>query len=180
METKGLAGRIDTPTITIKVKVGDKTEKVEFPQITIGDWWEVKKWSMESMALMKDAGQKPVDMWALLMSISSGVDEVSLRGKTKPQREKIQREASMDLFSKLDHGIQLVMFHQSLKHEDPEISREDADRIISYGIEDRGQYMRAMMYFVYGLTPEAITELTEGDTPLTTKNDQDIPSEDEQ
>jgi len=178
MKTKGLAGRIDTPTITIKVKVGDKTERVEFPQITIGDWWEIKKWSMQSMALMKEAGEEPVDMWALLMAINSGVDEVSLRGKTKEQKEKIQRKASMGLFGKLDHGIQLIMFHQSLKHDDPEISREDADRIISYGIEDRGQYMRAMMYFVCGLTPEAIAELTESDNPL--ESNQDTPSEDAQ
>lgn len=180
MKTKGLAGKIDTPTISIKVKVGDKVHNVDFPQITIGDWWEVKKWSMQSMALMKDAGQEPTDMWALLMNISSGIDEIALRGKTKAQKEKIRREASMELFGKLDHGVQLVMFHQSLKHEDPEISREDADRIISYGIEDQGQYIRAMMYFVYGLTPEAVEELTEGDSPLETKSNQDTPSEDEQ
>jgi len=34
------------------------------------------------------------------------------------------------------------------------------------------------MYFVYGLTPEAITELTESDNPL--ESNQDTPSEDAQ
>lgn len=156
MKIKDLAKKVKTPTIDIMIKLGDTEEKFAFPQLTVGDWKEIKR--LASM-----------DMWKMLLNISGGVDEKALKGKSKAEREDAKQRAGMDMFKELDHGIQLAMFYQSLKHVDSDLEEEDVDRIISYGIQDQAVYARALTFFIYGISEEAMAEVeaeAEADNPL--------------
>ena len=145
MNIREMANAVTTPKILVTITTGKGTEKLALPQLTVGDWKQIKR-------------TVGTDMWEMLLSLSSGLDEEALRGKSKKERAEIQKKAGMEMFEKLGHDLQLSMFTQSLKHLDPEITEEEVDRLISYGIQDRGEYIRAMLFFVYGIQPEALEE----------------------
>jgi len=145
MNIREMANAVTTPKILVTITTGKGTEKLALPQLTVGDWKQIKR-------------TVGTDMWEMLLSLSSGLDEEALRGKSKKERAEIQKKAGMEMFEKLDHALQLAMFTQSLKHLDPEITEEEVDRLISYGIQDRGEYIRALLFFVYGIQPEALEE----------------------
>ena len=141
---------------------------MECPQITIGDWKDIKESSTNGF-----------DQWSILLKMSSGVDERALAGKSKKEKEEIRNEAGMRLFEQIDQSVQLAMFWKSLKHNDPDITEEQVDRIISYGITDKNAYVKALMFLLQGVKPEDIEEAQEDGTPLAKKGP-DTPTKGEQ
>lgn len=172
MKARDIIKKVTTPRIKVPIAVDGKSDFFEFAQLTIGDWKEIKLECDREKALLVKEGlenAESFDMWSMLLDISSGMDESVLKGKSKAQREEIQRKTGMDMFQKIGHGIQLSMFLHSVQHDDPEVTREDVDKLISYGITDKAAYFRALTFFVYGVNPDDIVAAAEeesGDTPL--------------
>lgn len=145
MNLKETINEVTTPKIVVSVETSKGTQKIGLPQLTVGDW----------KAIRQSAG---ADMWSMLLELSSGLDEETLKGKSKKERAELQRKAGMEMFKHLGHELQLAMFTQSIKHLDPEITEDEVDRLISYGIKDRTEYIRVLLFFVYGMEPEALEE----------------------
>ena len=154
MKISEISEKIRTPYIKLPVEVDGKTVKIDCPQITIGDWKDIK-----------DDPDSGFDQWETLLNMSAGMDESALAGKSKKEQAAMRNEAGMQLFKKLDHGIQLAMFYKAFHRDDPTITKEQVDRIISYGVTDKGAYIRAMMFLVNGVKPDDIEE-ADADTPL--------------
>ena len=147
MNLKETINEVTTPRIVVSVETSKGTEKIGFPQLTVGDWKAIK--ADPTVGFNK---------WEELLAFSQEVAKESLKGKTKKEREQIQQEYGMKLFRKVDEGLQLAMFTKSLQHLDPDITEDEVDRIISYGIKDREAYVRALLFFLYGMEPEALEE----------------------
>jgi len=168
MKLHDLATKVHVPTCDVTITTEDKkTEILAVPRLSIGDWKAIKAQSIKDKLEAQQSGKaveggKVVDMWAMLLDISNQVDEKALKGKTDEQKEEIRRQAGMKLFKDLDHNIQLMMFHRALRHIDPEVTEKEADDLISYGIEDQGEYMKALMFLIYGVKVEE----TEAEAPL--------------
>jgi hypothetical protein len=154
MNIREIETKVRTPHIKVPVEVDGKTVYIDCPQITVGDWKDIK-----------DDPHSGFDQWENLLNMSAGVDESSLTGKSKKEQAAIRNKMGLDLFKKLDHGIQLAMFYKAFQREDPEITREQVDRIISYGITDKTAYIKAMMFLVNGVKQEDI-EAMDDDNPL--------------
>jgi len=168
MKASEMEKQIRAPHINVPVEINGKVEQLSCPQITIGDWKDIKE----------NGG---FDQWSTLLSMSAGMDERALAGKSKKEKEELRNEAGMKLFSDIDQGIQLAMFAHSLRHDDPEITEEQVDRLISYGIVDKNAYVRALMFLLQGVKPEDIEEAQEADNPLASKEkDQGTPTAKEQ
>lgn len=167
MKLRDLAAKVHVPTYAIEIVTDGGVEKLELPRLSIGDWKAIKNRSSQELAQAKEVGKRPVDMWAMLLAISDQVDEATLKGKTEKEKEDIRRKAGMRLFQDLDHNIQLMMFHRSLSHIDPEVTEAEADSLISYGIPDQADYMKALMFLIYGVRAEDVegAETPLGDQP---------------
>ena len=155
MKASEIDAKIRAPHINVPVEVNGKIEQLECPQITIGDWKDIKAESPGGF-----------DQWSILLKMSSGMDERALAGKSKKEKEEIRNQSGLDLFAQIDQSVQLAMFSKSLKHNDPEITEEQVDRIISYGITDKNAYVKALMFLLQGVKPEDIEEAQEDDNPL--------------
>ena len=155
MKASEIEAKIRTPYIKIPVEVEGKTVKMDCPQITVGDWKDIKN--------DPDSG---FDQWSILLDMSAGMDESALAGKTKKEKAEIRNQAGMDLFKKLDHGIQLAMFYKAFHRDDPTITEEGVDRIISYGITDKSEYIKAMMFLIQGVRPEEVEAVEEADADI--------------
>ena len=165
LDGKALKEEIGIPTCTVMIlkKDGSKTP-FDLPRLSVGDLKVIKNQSMAELAKAKESGKKATDMWALLLSMSEGADEAKLAKLTEEEQGKLRQRAGIKMFKELDHNLQLKMFHLSLKHLDPEITEETTDWIISYGIEDQGEYMKALMFLPYGKQIESAE--TAGEVPL--------------
>ena len=182
MKGKTLVKKIRRPYISVPVQTESGEEKIDFPQITKGDWDSVKLACAEHRKQLIEAGveqEKVFDLWAMLLEISSGIDESTLAGKNEKEREEAMRKHGMDMFKRIDHFLQVEIFWRSLLHDDPEITRDEVDEIISYGIADMAQYVQALTFFIYGAKPEDIVKT--GETPLLRSDKSSpTPSEEEQ
>lgn len=167
MKASEIAKKVKKQSITIPIQVGDDMVDLEFPQITKGDWEEIRLACNLHRKELLEAGadaEQAFDMWAMLLELSSGIDETLLEGKSDKEKEQITKQHGMEMFKKLDHFLQVEVFFRSLKRSDPDITRDEVDQVISYGIKDMGQFISALVYFVYGAKPEEIGK--KADTPL--------------
>lgn len=147
---KDLAKRIKPETMSVTVDIEGQLEAFNLYPITVGGWAEVKK-------------KCSIDMWNILLALSEGVSEDNLRGLSEEEQLEKRKDAGMQLLKKLDHAVQLQMFHESLRPWDPQISLDETDKIISYGVTDQKEYFQMVMFLVYGVNPE---EAVEDDAPL--------------
>jgi len=162
-----LAKKVKRQSITIPVQLENESVDLEFPQITKGDWEEIRLACNLHRKKLLEAGadaDKAFDMWAMLLELSSGIDESLLVGKTDAEREQITKQHGMEMFKRLDHYLQVEVFYRSLLRSDPDITKDEVDQIISYGIKDMGQFISALVYFVYGAKPDEIGK--KADSPL--------------
>ena len=170
MKASEIEAKVRTPHINVPVELENgKVIQLECPQITIGDWRDIKE----------DSGNT-FSQWEILLDMSAGMDEHLLAGKSKKEQDALRNEAGMQLFRKVDQGIQVAMFLRSLRHDDPDITEEQVDRIISYGIVDKSAYVRALMFLLNGVKPEEIEAAQADDTPLAKKASKDTPTTDGQ
>ena len=181
MKARDIVKKATTPRIKVPIVVNEKDDFFEFPQLTVSDWKEIKLECDREKALLVKEGLEDAesfDMWAMLLDISSGMDETLLKGKSKAQREEMQRRTGMEMFEKVGHGIQLSMFFHSVKHDEPEITKDEIDKLISYCLPDRGAYFRALTFFIYGVNPDDIVKAKEteesADSPLELKDNTDL------
>jgi len=147
---KDLAKRIKPETMSVTVDIAGQLEAFDLYPITVGGWAEVKK-------------KCSIDMWNILLSLSEGVSDDNLQGLSEEEQLEKRKDAGMELLKKLDHAVQLQMFHEALRPWDAQISLDETDKIISYGVIDQKEYFQMVMFLVYGVNPE---DITEGETPL--------------
>ena len=175
---KVLRDEIGIPTCKVMITKKDGTQvPLEIPRLSVGDLKVIKNQSLEEAAKAKESGRKVTDMWGLFLSMGEDVDESKLSKLPEEDQDRIRRQAGMKMLHEIDHSLQLKMFYLALRHLDPEITEDIVDWIISYGIEDQGEYMKALMFLPYG--KQAVTEET-GKVPLGTEEARpDTPSEGE-
>jgi len=139
-----LVAQIATPTRDVTVKLADGTEtKIPVAQLTIMDWRDIKN----------DVG---MDMWATLLGIYS-------KAETMTDEEK--EEAGESLLSEFDHKLQLAMYQRGLKYWAPDITPEQANHIISYGIEDQGELLTGLFFMLQGTAAEEIADAAKEEQP---------------
>ena len=57
---------------------------------------------------------------------------------------------------KFNYGMRLAMFHKSLRRWEPEITIEQVDNLISYGIEDMEDHWNAVTFMMQGMTKKDV------------------------
>ena len=181
MKARDIVKKATTPRIKVPIVVNGKDDWFEFPQLTVSDWKEIKLECDREKALLVKEGLEDAesfDMWAMLLDISSGMDETLLKGKSKKEKEELQRRTGMEMFEKVGHGIQLSMFLHSVKHDEPEITKDEIDRLISYCILDKAAYFKVLTFFIYGVNPDDIVavakEKDESGSPLAEELNTDL------
>ena len=125
------------------------TEVLQFPLLTVGDWGELKE-------------KTGVDIWDLLLSVSSGADEAKMKDMTTAEIESMQREQSLNLLKKIDQTTQVLMIYFSLRRVHTNVTPDDVDFIVTYGM-DQGEYIKIVNFLLYGVTSEQVEELKEKD-----------------
>jgi len=147
---KDLAKRIKPETMSVTIDIEGQLEEVDLYPITVGGWAEIKK-------------KCSIDMWNILLALSEGVSNDNLQGLSEEEQLEKRKSAGMELLKKLDHSVQLQMFHESLRSWDTQISLDETDKIISYGVTNQAKYFQMVMFLVYGVNPE---DAIESDAPL--------------
>lgn len=135
-------------------KTDEGTETLQFPLLTVGDWGELKD-------------KTGVDIWDLLLSVSSESDNVKISSMSDDEIEKMQRDASLNLLKKIDQKTQVLMIYFSLRRVHTNVTPDDVDFIITYGME-QAEYIKIVNFLLYGVTSEQVAELKEKDD---TKNE---------
>lgn len=64
----------------------------------------------------------------------------------------------MNIMGELDDRIQLEMWYQKFRNQDPDITRDQVDNLVTYGIKDQEQYFRGLMFMFQGVDIEEATE----------------------
>ena len=160
---KELRKRIEEKSVTASIETADGPEELEFPLLTIGDWANIKD-------------KTGVDVWSMLLDTSSEMDPAKTSKMSEEEIASLQRKISIDLLKTVGQDAQIAMFHCSLKKVDPDATEDDADYVITYGL-NQAEYMRVVNFLLYGISSkqqdenELKKELENlesgGDTPTT-------------
>jgi len=102
-----------------------------------------------------------------LLSVSSESDNVKISSMSDDEIEKMQRDASLNLLKKIDQKTQVLMIYFSLRRVHTNVTPDDVDFIITYGME-QAEYIKIVNFLLYGVTSEQVAELKEKDD---TKNE---------
>ena len=124
---------------------GGETQVLKFPLLTVGDWGELKD-------------NTGVDIWDLLLSVSSGTDEAKVSKMTKAEIEEMQKESSFNLLKKVDQKTQVLMIYYSLRRVHEDVDPETVDYIITYGM-DKSEYIQVVNFLLYGVTAEQVSKM---------------------
>lgn len=157
MKASKMRKKIKKHNVVVNVNTDSGVEKLRIPLLTIADWANIEE-------------QTGASVWRALME-TTAVPE----GTTPEDIERAQRETVLSVLKQLDYRVQLEMFYQALLKDDPDITRDDVDWIISYGL-DQENYMQALMGLAYGVTSDlAGDESSEDKTaPFPEKSEADM------
>jgi len=159
LDLKALAGQVKVPTINVTITLADKEpQKVDLPMLTVGD--------------MEDLNAKShIDLWGMMLDIYRQMQEAE-KELTDEAKAAKRSAVGFEVYSKLGHTLQIEMFAAAFRHIDSTLTRGDVDLLISYGIQDQGEYIRALMFLFQGVTPEeaeAQMKKRRADDPLAEK-----------
>jgi len=118
---------------------------LRFPLLTVGDWGELKD-------------KTGVDIWEILLSVSSGVDESKVANMTSLEIEDMQKQSSLNLLKKIDQKTQVLMIYFSLRRCHDNVTPDNVDYIITYGM-DQQEYIKVVNFLIYGITSEQISQI---------------------
>ncbi len=147
MNLKKLREKISMKYAEGIVKTVDGEETLKFPLLTVGDWGELKD-------------KTGVDIWDLLLSVSSGVDDAKVANMTEEEIQQMQKETSINLLKKIDQKTQVLMVYFSLRRIDEEVTPDDVDYILSNGM-DQQEYIKIVNFLLYGITSDQVKDLKE-------------------
>ena len=147
MDIGKLRERISMKYVEGQLTTDDGPEILKFPLLTVGDWGELKD-------------KTGVNIWDLLLSVSAGIDEAKIAEKTEAEIEREQRNASVALLKKIDQTTQVVMIYFSLRRAHDNLTPDDVDYIITYGM-DQQEYIKIVNFLLYGITSDQVKKLKE-------------------
>ena len=123
MDLGKLKGRISEKYAEGIVRTDDGEEvTLRFPLLSVGDWGELKD-------------KTGVDVWKILLSVSSGVDEAKIAKMTEDEILNLQKQSSLDLLKSIDQKTQVYMIYLSLRRYHEEVTMDNVDYIITYGMD---------------------------------------------
>ena len=147
MDLKKLCGKISMKYAEGVVNTDEGEQTLKFPLLTVGDWGELKD-------------KTGVDIWDLLLSVSSGVDDAKVANMTEKEIETMQRNTSLNLLKKIDQKTQVLMIYLSLRRYHDNVTMEYVDHLIGYGMEQQ-EYIKVVNFLLYGITTDQIKDLKE-------------------
>lgn len=138
-DLKQAAKDVSVPTTPVTIqRQGKEALKIDLPMLTVGDLEALDK-------------RLHFDVWALMLEIYRMMQDAE---KETLEADKAAKKADVGLtvYGRLNSGIQIEMFHAAFLHIDPTVTREEVDRLISYGIQAQDEYIHALMFMLQGVT----------------------------
>jgi hypothetical protein len=139
---KSISEKFVESTVTID---GGEAVVLKFPLLSIGDLGELKD-------------KTGIDIWDMLLSISSGMDDAVFSKMSDEDIEKMQRKASLDLLKKIDQKAQLYMLYLSLRRGHQNATLENVDYIVTYGM-DQADYIKVINFLIHGVSSAQAKEI---------------------
>ncbi len=136
MKLSQMADQVERDSITIEFEFEEGTKEFELEPLTKLEWANIQK-------------ELNKDVWRKVLEVSADLREAS---------DEERGQAMVSLMGELDEEVQVEMWYQKLKKEDPDIDREQVDNIITYAIKDQEQYFRGLFYMFQGVDVQEARE----------------------
>lgn len=135
--------KVKAPTMALRVKSGGQKHNAEIAMLSMRDWRDINNEVEENM-------------WEILLDLFGDMTKEQLDKLPQKERDKISEERGKKLMKKFHYGLRLAMFHKSLRRWEPEITEEQVDDLISYGIEDMEDHWNAVNFMMQGIKKEDV------------------------
>ncbi len=136
MKLTDMAKNVDRQTISIPFIINGEEEMVEIEPLKKLEWAKIQN-------------DLDKNMWKKIIDATAAVQE--------GQKNEI---GMASLLGELDEEIQIAMWYQKLKKLDSDLTKEQADDLLTYGIESQEQYMRGLLWLFQGVdVMEEVEEL---------------------
>ena len=135
--------KVKIPIMILKLKIGGQKHNAEIAMLSMRDWKEINDNVEENM-------------WEILLDLFGDMTQEQLKALPQEKQDEIAAERGKKLMRKFNYGMQLAMFHQSLKRWEPDITEEQVDNLISYGVEDMKDHWDAINFMMQGISVEDV------------------------
>jgi len=136
MKLTDMAKNVDRQTISIPFIINDEKEMVEIEPLKKLEWAKIQN-------------DLDKNMWKKIIDATAAV-----QGGQKNEMGMVS------LLGELDEEIQIAMWYQKLRKIDSDLTKEQADDLLTYGIESQEQYMRGLLWLFQGVdVMEEVEEL---------------------
>ncbi len=152
MKLSEMADNVTHQTIEIPFEINGEEQTIELEPLKKMEWGRIQ-----------DELQK--NMWKQLISATAEIQEGD------------EEQGMMGIMGELDDRIQLEMWYQKFRNQDSDITRDQVDDLITYGITDQEEYFRGLMWMFQGIDITEAREELESQGKGGSKNSS---SEDEQ
>ena len=126
MKLSNMADNVNHQTIEIAFEIDGEDEVIKLEPLKKLEWGNIQN-------------ELGTNMWKQII------------GATAEMQDGDQQAGMMNIMGELDDRVQLEMFYQKFKNRDPDITREQVDNLITYGIEDQEEYFKALMFLFRGV-----------------------------
>lgn len=132
-----MANNVEHQSIGIPFEVDGEEEIIEIEPLKKLEWGRLYKNLDENM-------------WKKLIDATAKIQESS--------SDDEEQRGMMEIMGELHDEIQLEMWYQKFRNQDPDITREQVDDLVTFGIKNQQEYFRGLMWMFQGVD---ITEARE-------------------